>query len=58
MGAYRNITIQIPYGMYTALKNRSIKRETSYSEIVRKLLDEYLNPSKNKEAQNDNSDRL
>jgi len=45
MGAYRHITIQISYGMYVALKNRSIKREISYSEIVRKLLDEYLNPS-------------
>lgn len=44
MGAYRHITVQLPYGMYMALKNRSIKRETSYSEIVRKLLDEYLNP--------------
>lgn len=42
MGAYRHITVQLPYGMYMALKNRSIKRETSYSEIVRKLLDEYL----------------
>ncbi len=45
MGAYRHITVQLPYGMYMALKKRSIKRETSYSEIVRKLLDEYLNPN-------------
>ena len=45
MGAYRHITVQIPYGMYRALKDRSIKREISYAAIIRKLLDEYLNPS-------------
>jgi len=49
MGAYRHITIQVPYGMYRALKDRSVKRETSYSEIVRKLLHEYLNSSRNRE---------
>jgi len=32
-----------------ALKDRSVKRETSYSEIVRKLLHEYLNSSRNRE---------
>jgi metal-responsive CopG/Arc/MetJ family transcriptional regulator len=42
MGAYRHITVQIPYGMYRALKDRSVKREISYSSIIRKLLEVYL----------------
>lgn len=42
MGAYRTITVQIPYGMYRALKTRSIKREIPYASIIRKLLERYL----------------
>ncbi len=49
MGAYKRITVQIPYGMYRALKTRSIKRETPYSSIVRKLLENYLESKSEKQ---------
>lgn len=42
MGAYRHITVQIPYWMYVRLKTRSVKREIPYASIVRKLLEGYL----------------
>ncbi len=57
MGAYRTITVQIPYGMYRALKARSIKRETSYASIVRKLLEGYLD-SKSEAVQGNEKNTL
>lgn len=47
MGAYRNITVQLPYGLYCALKTRSFNADKPYAAIVRQLLEKYLDLKSN-----------
>lgn len=47
MGACKNITVTLPYGMFRALKTRSERTNLPYSELVRRAIGRFIeNPSR------------